>query len=386
MIDVGWGSYGEYEGPYFRGTFPLKLKENHDFLDEAMYVFSRTEGRLDSVNMYDSCILSISCAQWCARVHNAYAMTLGLAKDKFGDDNPIKLIQQMLERSSANLQKIDDTWNFYIDFQKVVTPKLLRKLFFDGASGKKGEWTPKTKQHAIDWARIIIETLRLPSMIDAQIEYTKPRMMNFVLNFSREYLFANDSQDNDIGRCAKTAYLSFAGNNPKWANDSVKRFASSTDLSKWSSEWLVMFLKEMTFGPNIAIYPHRYDAIASALRSVYDVNIPRTSLELRRAKYIKLNQQHVDETSVIPEKIIDQKIESKPVIEKTINNETSVSVIELSQEKLVVNENTLVNDEQYKILSQKKDDMTIVRSSAFGFQALISTIISLLQAIFRSFR
>jgi hypothetical protein len=62
MVDksqIKWGEYKNYEGPYFIGSVPFSLSSNPSDDEKILAVITATEGGCyDSINMYDSCILS----------------------------------------------------------------------------------------------------------------------------------------------------------------------------------------------------------------------------------------------------------------------------------------------------------------------------------------
>lgn len=50
--NIGWGSYTNYEGPFFRGTIPYTLPENPTEADLELLVLTSTEGgRYNAINM-----------------------------------------------------------------------------------------------------------------------------------------------------------------------------------------------------------------------------------------------------------------------------------------------------------------------------------------------
>jgi hypothetical protein len=93
----------------------LSLADDHDFLDEAVYIFSSTEGCIDSVNMYDKCIVSVGCAQWCEAFTGGFveligelieAKNLASAKNSTkGYDYIVKKLRRGLISSSAVLDE-----------------------------------------------------------------------------------------------------------------------------------------------------------------------------------------------------------------------------------------------------------------------------------------
>jgi hypothetical protein len=60
-----------------------------------------------------------------------------------------------------------------------------------------------------------------------------------------------------------------------------KAYNSKEFQSASLDDQLVIVLKEMTFGPGIAIYPHRYDAIRPVLEREWGLDLPDFAEELR---------------------------------------------------------------------------------------------------------
>jgi peptidoglycan hydrolase-like protein with peptidoglycan-binding domain len=76
------------------------------------------------------------------------------------------------------------------------------------------------------------------------------------------------------------AYLSFAANNPTWANNSLQTAVRATKADPYSEGWLVDVLERLTFAPNVAIYPGRYDKIRPTLERLYGIDLPDFSAQL----------------------------------------------------------------------------------------------------------
>ena len=50
--------------------------------------------------------------------------------------------------------------------------------------------------------------------------------------------------------------------------------------SKWSYPWCIDVLRHLTFDSNIAIYPGRYEKVASIVNTLYDVQFPLKAKDL----------------------------------------------------------------------------------------------------------
>ena len=84
---------------------------------------------------------------------------------------------------------------------------------------------------------------------------------------------------------------------------------------KWSEEWCVSLIKQLTFGPKIGIYPRRYEAIRPVVEKLYGINLPKTVKDL--------------ESWSAPE--------PKDVIKNDQKNEITTTQNTIKQEAIVVN-------------------------------------------------
>jgi len=70
--------------------------------------------------------------------------------------------------------------------------------------------------------------------------------------------------------------------------------------AKWSKDWCIHITKQLTFGPKIAIYPHRYKAIRPVVEKLYGVDLPDHADELKKWT------QSMEMDPVEPEVIYDE--------------------------------------------------------------------------------
>ena len=92
----------------------------------------------------------------------------------------------------------------------------------------------------------------------------------------------DSAPDTDVARAFRAAYLSFAANNPTWANRHLELALKQSSQPAWSRDWFIGVLRELTFGPKVAIYPGRYDAIRPVLERLFGVDLPDFSADLAR--------------------------------------------------------------------------------------------------------
>ena len=140
LSDIKWGSYKGFEGPYYHGKWPIEIIDSPTKNEKIVLAITATEGgTYDAVNMYDSCIMTVGIIQWCDR-WNLVTKMLGYISNKLGPERIRKPLANALKISGATWKKNKNAqWRFFIGKQECSTPETLRNLYFDGASGKKGE-------------------------------------------------------------------------------------------------------------------------------------------------------------------------------------------------------------------------------------------------------
>lgn len=297
--EIGWGSYQEFEGPYFRGKIKFSIGANPTEEQKWLEVFSATEsGHYDAINMYDRCIVTVGVAQWCEARQFSVSDMLGYVAEKCG----IQVIHSNLMSSfistNSTFKKLPNKkWRFvFIDNRGVVDTVEKQRELFLGCSGKKNEWQPENKLRAKQWAADLASIWLDENARKAQIEFTISRMKWFFLKEAKEILL-DDKTDTPLANMIRAAYASYAGNNPTHAKNALVELMEENRHEKWSYAWCVDLLKKMTFNPKIAIYPGRYDKIRPVLERLWDnIILPKTSAEL------KLWQPARHDTPTMPER------------------------------------------------------------------------------------
>jgi peptidoglycan hydrolase-like protein with peptidoglycan-binding domain len=75
------------------------------------------------------------------------------------------------------------------------------------------------------------------------------------------------------------------------ASEHLQLAVGALTAPKWSPDWCIGVLKQLTFGPKITIYPQRYDKIRPKLEQHFAVNLPDFAAELKTWE-AELNQEH----------------------------------------------------------------------------------------------
>ncbi len=287
-MNIKWGKYGEFEGPYCYGALKYKLPKESNLDEKLLAVISATEGNFDSVNMYDKCIISVGIIQWCEAQFFGVSSMLSEFCISFGFQKVQQNMQEINNLLGYNSWQKQSTGKFCFvkkDNTPVKTIEEQRELFL-GCSGKIGSWGESQKNKAILWAKTFVNILNIPEMLEFQKKYTIEKLKNVFLNKDvSKILFDNgkikvDDSD-DIIKAAYLSFLSFSANNPKFArNNFLKSHKENLENFK-TRKWLVSILKEMTFSNKIIIYEDRYQKITVLLNNWYpNLKLPKNSIEL----------------------------------------------------------------------------------------------------------
>lgn len=277
--DIKWGSYDKYEGPYWPGRNKFVLPAQPDFMDKALYTVTATEGGcLDSVNMYDRCILSVGLIQWCEAGQFSVSTLLGRCAEIDPDTfyNTLKKFPFLVRFYKSAM----GNWRFVYKNVEVATPEMQRALFLGGSTGLKNEWNPEQKRDAKDVAAWFANFWNTPLFARTQAEYTKLKLSNFIMPQPRAFFTTNSTFGYQGAMYA--AYFSFACNNPSIA---AKSFTACVADETWTSlgseeARCISLLRHLTFAPNIKIYPGRYEKLAPVLNRLFGINLPLKAVDL----------------------------------------------------------------------------------------------------------
>jgi hypothetical protein len=280
--DIGWASYREFEGPFYRGKATYRLPDNPTQNDRVIAVITATEGgHYDAYNGYDRCICTSGLIQWCEAgqysVSDMLGKVAGINRDLL---SPVDIV--CLATSHVFQTNEKNRFRFFSRTQglnEVDTTPEQQRLFLLNSSGRKGSWDDMSRKYAKRWAAAISTVWEQPEAQAAQLSYTVARLQQFILPPSKTILDA--APTNGLGMALRAAFLSYAANNPTWASRSLVKAASEAKSTPYSIDWVIAALKEMTFGFGIAIYPIRYKAIRPVLERLYDVDLPDFADELK---------------------------------------------------------------------------------------------------------
>ena len=267
---VQFGRYLDWSGPWSRGVYPFDFSAVHEYSDEAdkrTAVIAATEGgALDASNFYDRCKATHGLIQFCDAGMFGVCDLLG----HLGDIDP-----KMLDSVSNYARQKDyyftsgpstnHKWRFWHIPTKayVLSPLQQSKLWLLNSDGHS--WDEPSKEHAKGWIEALSGVWETEEARQEQLRYTARKLLGFVMGTIRPKLFTPTSADDNITLCAQAAYLSFAANLPAVAAKQYDAVPSS--YQKGTMPWLLALLRQLTFGPGIAIYTARYNAIRPKLEA-----------------------------------------------------------------------------------------------------------------------
>jgi len=282
LENIGWGQYKSYEGTFFRGLGRFELPPNPSENHRLMAVLTSTEGGSGSaINGYDRCIISCGYFQWCEAAYFLTSRLLGAIAES--NPNLLQPLDPALQASKAVFTKTTrGRWRFAFQDNRgeVDSVKEQRQLFLLHSTGHKGTWDDDSKAHAKLWAACMANTLVQPEADEVQVAYSAKRIRSFAMPSARKVLLDDPAPSQGWVGALRAGFLSFAGNLPAVAAKHLEKALKTAPGAKWSEDWCIHILKELTFGPKIAIYPHRYDAIRPHIEKLYEVDLPDFADEL----------------------------------------------------------------------------------------------------------
>jgi len=281
---IAWGGYQTYEGPFFRGTKSFVTPPNPTKNQKYLAVVTATEGgHFDAINAYDRCIISTGLIQFCEASYFFTSQLLGAIAEH--DPGLMAPLAPALKASGASFVKTArGAWRFqFADARgEVDTAVEQQQLFLLHSNGHKGTWDDASKAHAKLWAASVANVLAQDAAMAVQVDFTAGRLMSFVTSNAQTALFKDPAPSEGWTGALRAAYLSFAANLPAVAGSHLDTAMKATTAPKWSEDWCISVLKELTFGPKIAIYPARYQAIRPVLERLYGVDLPDFAADLEK--------------------------------------------------------------------------------------------------------
>jgi len=275
-LDTQWGKYKEFEGAWYKGSVKFDLPDNPTVADLVMNVITSTEGgAADAVNAYDKCMVSVGYFQWCEIWRLTSQLLWHIQKH---DADLLDLLQPALDASGAYFQK-----DFFWEGEEKPIRKRAdqQRLFLLNSNGRLGTWDEPSKDHVKLWVASLSNVLAQPEANRLQVGYTAERVKMFASKAAKKILFDDEPDQGWVGGL-RAGFLSFAANNPAKASENLVKAVKDTAAPKWNPDWCIAVLKQLTFGPKITIYPHRYNKIRPVIERLYGIDLPDFARELKK--------------------------------------------------------------------------------------------------------
>lgn len=302
--EVGWGRYKGWRGPFIRGTHRYSDPSEMTESDRIVGVTSATETPFyDGTNCYDGQIITSTIIQTIERSYYGVSGVLGEVAE--AAPAVIEEFQDRIsERDLVFSKNSRGRYRFFFSSgDEVDTLDEQRRAFHLHSTGAVGTWGDASKEWGKEMAAAVASVWAHPSAQAVQRKFAARRIRLYAFKDSKKVV--DGAPDTAIGRAFVAAYLSFAVNNPTRANKHLGIGTASFDGTAWTNNWLIHVLKELTFGPKIAIYPHRYDAIQKPLKNYYGLNLPNFAEELEQW------QADMGMDVVPREDVLDEDLEGK---------------------------------------------------------------------------
>lgn len=280
--DIGWGGYEQHRGPFYRGTCPFVLPDKPTQEDRIMAVITACEGgHYDAINMYDAGILSSGLIQWIEAGQFSVSGMLGAVYNARGKEamQPLKAATELSDAIFTKSERTGKFRFFFLDGNKFpfneVDTTIEQRMLFTGGSDEEDSWTAENKVRAKTWAAGVAEIWKDPENQAIQRKFTADRLSQFVRPAAHQVFLNMNATGTEpwILEAAYAAYLSFAVNNPTRAEKHLLKVESGQYGEVYDYKWLNAMLKELTYGPGIAIYPARYHAIKPVLEKLYGLTL-----------------------------------------------------------------------------------------------------------------
>lgn len=281
---IGWGSYMSYEGPLFYGVCPLVPSPNPSEEERVLSVITATEGgHFDAINMYDRMIVSVGLIQWGEAGQYSVSDMLGQVIKR--DPMLLAPLTPALKQAGATFQtNAKGRYRFFRGGNEVDTVQEQQRLFLLNSDGTKGMWDNESKAYAKLWTACLANVFQQVGAQQAQLAFTVQRLSWFATADAKAALWAPDDPEGFpqgwVG-ALRAAFLSFAANLPAVAAQQLQTALGATKAERWSEEWCVAILKQLTFGPNITIYPGRYNSIRPVVERLFGVDMPDFAKDLQ---------------------------------------------------------------------------------------------------------
>lgn len=304
---IQWGAYGSYSGPWTLGRVPFRIGDPEVFLRRALATTSATEGgHVSAVNCYDKCDLTVGAVQVCEAEDYAVAALLGKCAER-DHDLLFGWIEEMVRGTGARIGMDHTTrgWRFVLDGVPITNTKLRSIAFFGGSPRPGDSWTPAQRAHARCVCAVLAAMWEEPEFQEVQDDFNSKRLLNYVMPATKKILFGEGFPAEGAEGAMRAGLVSFSVNNPARADRHFRMVEETQEYRGAGAEKrMVLVLRELTFGPKVAIYPARYNAIRPVLERLFRVDLPDFAQELQQHQEASPWAEHFASAAKIQEALI----------------------------------------------------------------------------------
>lgn len=227
-----------------------------------MGVTTSTEGGcFDAANGYDRAVLSLGLIQI---IPEAGLGTLLRSIFEQVDSTELQMVRAWEARYGVDLLHEIET-----------NPNPNRALRLYGCTGRAGSWTGSSWDRAEQLLQALLPVLALPQAQEIQLNFVSARILNWVMPVTRKALFQELHGEGWLG-ALQAAVVSFSANNPTIADRHFRRWVEKNGPPVGTAAYVMGAIDQMTFGPQIAIYPERKRAISREIQRLYGVRLTET--------------------------------------------------------------------------------------------------------------
>jgi len=277
-MQIRWGSYASYEGPYHLGTVRFDLPEEPTENDKILAAITATEGgHWDTINRYDACIDTQGLIQGCNRAPQHWVDNLyGVLCEQL-PEAVTPMLDFFADRDYKFRKNENGRYRFFhpVDLE-IDTPKKQRKLYFLNSRGLRGKWDEESKEYAKDALDRALRVWQHPEAVRIQRDFTVPKLIPYYVIEPGLTILESTPKDNKWAEAYRAMYISFAVNNPLRASKALEKGLRSTagTITPWTRDWFIYMANMHTFDPGFAIYPGRYARLRPVLEECYGIDIP----------------------------------------------------------------------------------------------------------------
>lgn len=278
--DLAWQEKGylDWQGYLWRGrqkwVVPAQPTDDQKYLSVLMQ--TESGGMLDATQSYDVMGLTTGGIQW--GEIGTFMVTRLLGEVGLVDPKLLIPLQPALSATGATLgRNAKGEWRWKRRGQWVESKAAQSELLRGASTGKKGTWRDADKAINAAWVAGVASVFQDQRALDVQLGFTYARLRGFAGKRAKAILWAPNLPKTDAGLVGalRAIFISYAANLPAVAEEMLVRATETSKAKPWSETWVGDCMESLIYGPDIAIYEHRYKLIEPLVEKFYGVQLPQ---------------------------------------------------------------------------------------------------------------